>query len=114
MPRHSTVEHFEREGGCACTMELSNLLDSDTLEYCMTDANTSEGDQSLDELMLAAYDSICETLAATPADEHGRVASYYYGPKTVLDSRTTHRCFIYGLRVADADVTNAGARRKFS
>ena len=25
-----------------------------------------------------------------------------------------HGCFIYGLRVVDADVTNAGARRNFS
>ena len=68
------VEHFEREGGCACSMELSDLLDSDTLEYCkhMTDANTSEGDQSFDKLMFAVYDSICEPLAA---NEHECMAS---------------------------------------
>ena len=76
-------EHFEREGGCAYSIELSNLLDRNTLEH-MTDANTSEGDQSLDELMLAAYDSICEPLAATPANEHGRMASEptTTGPRT--------------------------------
>ena len=58
-------------------MELSDLLDSDTLECCehMTDENTSEGDQSLDNLLLAAYDSISEPLEATLGDEHGREAS---------------------------------------
>ena len=76
VPRRSMVEHFEREGSCACSMELSDLLDSDTLY--MTDANTSEGDQSLDELMLAAYDS--NTRQRTRA--HGN----NYGPKT--NSRT--------------------------
>ena len=25
VPRHSMVEHFEREGGCAFSMELSDL-----------------------------------------------------------------------------------------
>ena len=92
------VEHFEREGGCACSMELSDLLDSDTLECCkhMTDAHTSAGDQSLDELMLAAYDSICEPLAATPADEHGRVAT-----KTVLthDDHATDSTPFFAARV---------------
>ena len=38
----------------------------------MTDENTSEGDQSLDNLLLAAYDSISEPLEATLGDEHGR------------------------------------------
>ena len=54
-------------------MELSDLLDSDTLECCehMTDENTSEGDQSLDNLLLAAYNSISEPLEATLGDEHG-------------------------------------------
>ena len=58
-------------------LELSDLLDSDTLECCehMTDENTSEGDQSLDNLLLAAYDSISEPLEATLGDEHGREAS---------------------------------------
>ena len=41
----------------------------------MTDENTSEGDQSLDNLLLAAYDSISEPLEATLGDEHGREAS---------------------------------------
>ena len=73
------VEHFENigEGDCACSMELSDLLDSDTLECCehMTDKNTSEGDQSLDNLLLAAYDSISEHLEATLGDEHRHEAS---------------------------------------
>ena len=58
-------------------MELNDLLGSDTLECCehMTDENTSEGDQSLDNLLLAAYDSISEPLEATLGDEHGREAS---------------------------------------
>ena len=50
-------------------MELSDLLDSDTLEYCKhtTDANTSEGDQSLDELLLAA----CEPWQQHPPTNTG-------------------------------------------
>ena len=48
-------------------MELSDLLDSDTLECCehMTDENTES------RLLLAAYDSISEPLEATLGDEHG-------------------------------------------
>ena len=66
VPHRSMVEHF-------VPMELSDLLDSDMLEYCkhMTDANTSEGDQSLDELMLAAYDSICEPWQQHPPTNMG-------------------------------------------
>ena len=52
-------------------MELSDLLDSDTLECCehMTDENTES------RLLLAAYDSISEPLEATLGDEHGREPS---------------------------------------
>ena len=70
-------------------MELSDLLDSDTLECCehMTDENTSKGDQSLDNLLLAAYDSISEPLEATLGDEHGSEASERTpGPLTTTDS----------------------------
>ena len=50
-------------------MELSDLLDSDTLECCehMTDENTSEGDQSLDYCLLhtTAYRSPWKQHSAT-------------------------------------------------
>ena len=53
----------------------------------MTDENTSEGDQSLDNLLLAAYDSISEPLEATLGDEHGSEASERTpGPLTTTDS----------------------------
>ena len=57
------------EGDCACSMELSDLLDSDTLECCehMTDENTSEGDPSLDYCLLhtTAYRSPWKQHSAT-------------------------------------------------
>ena len=67
-------------------MELSDLLDSDTLEY-MTDASTSE------ELMLAAYDSICEPW---PARGFGTGAK-----KTVLthDDHATDSTPFFAARV---------------
>ena len=65
------VEHFESiEGDCACSMELSDLLDSDTLECCehMTDENTSEGDQSLDNM--ATYCLLHTTAYWSPWKQH--------------------------------------------
>ena len=48
-----TFEKYIGEGDCACSMELNDLLGSNTLECCehMTDENTSEGDQSLNNLL---------------------------------------------------------------
>ena len=57
-------------------MELSDLLDSDVIEYCISQTadTTSETDRdrSLDELMLAAYDSLCEPSTTMQAEEQER------------------------------------------
>ena len=73
-------------------MELSDLLDSDTLEY-MTDASTSE------ELMLAAYDSICEPWQHPPARGFG--TNNRGAKKTVLthDDHATDSTPFFAARV---------------
>ena len=61
-------------------MELSDLLDSDALAYCNSqtanstlDTDGVSYDHSLDKLLLAAYEGLCEPPRTTPAAQQERV-----------------------------------------